>query len=520
MAPIWLAAAALAAATPSGQSCQAALGPLYEGAEEADLPGRVDGATLSGPDALAALRAARGETLIVVSGGDFTGADFRGAQLHNICFLDTRLAGSDWRGAEAAGIGFVRADLTGARMEGARMAEILLRQPVLENVQAANADFSGGRLDGGWDGSLRNLRLDRANLRGFRFDCGITLGDGCPLERAISLRGADLTDAQLSSYHGAGGDDWTGARIERTVVGLHQLEEAAAADFAGPLVVRGGEATAELTAAELRELIRHVRPLEEAAAPAFDCARAATEVERLICGDEGGRLRALDRLVANLYRRAAERDPDALAAQRIWLRERDRCLEADYVQDCLNQTYARRREALIGQLEPPEWVRPGTTALFVEPVVDFDPASPDDPLYRRLVPVLDGGAWARVAVRVNADGTLDARGEAVAANAHTCSLGAERLRLDRETGWFSAEAPPGADAPPRWQGRPVPVLLFWDDRAEVYRHGHAYGDEDEVDLRANEFASCGARAGFSELVRLPVAEAEARAAFESFGETP
>ena len=515
------AAPGSAPARLSSPDCQSTLGSLYEGAEEAELPGQVEGSAIANAAALIALRAERGESLIIVRGGNFANADFRGVDLHNICFLDTNLVGSDWRGADASGSAFVRADLTGARLSGADLSRILLRHPRMKEADASGADLSGGRLDGGWDGSLEDLRLDGADLSGFRFDCGITIGDGCPIERRINFRRADLSGASLNSYWGAGEDDFSGARIDRTEIGLHQAEEMAGADLVGPLLVRGGDAVAELSAAELRALVARVRPYEEASAPSFDCARAEGTVERLICGSEGGRLRALDRLVAGLYRRVAASDPNAAGAQRTWLSERDRCAaDEDAAWSCVYDAYARRRERLIGLIGPADWVRPGSTVLFVVPVVDFDDAFRDDALYRRLLPVIDGGAWAHVAVRVNADGSLDARGESVAANAHTCSLAVDGLRLDRSTGWFSARRGPDAGDPPEWLGRPIPVLLFWDDRGEVYRHGHTEGGGEGVDPRAGDYASCGARAGFSELVRLPVPPTEAQAVFDSFADLP
>ena len=69
-----------------------------------------------------------------------------------------------------------------------------------------------------------------------------------------------------------------------------------------------------------------------------------------------------------------------------------------------------------------------------------------------------------------------------------------------------------------WRGRPVPVLLLFDDRAEVYEHGRASADQAGIDPRAGDYASCGARAGFEAMVRVPVGEREARSMFESLEE--
>lgn len=497
-----LLAATLQAAAPAPMpGCQAALGPLYEGTQEAELPNRVDGATISGGDALIALRAARGEALITIAGGNFAGADLRGARLHNICFLETNFAGADLRGAEAAGIGFVRADLTGANLSGAHMARVLLRQVDLKDADASNADLSGGKMDGGWDASVENFRVDGANLSGFRFDCGITIDDGCALEGEISMTGANLTGAFLSTYERL--KIWDRARIDRTEVSLTQLDELAAADIAGPILVRGGEAVVALSGAEFRAILPHLSYASEAAAPSFDCTRAASRIELLICGPDGGRLRALDRAVASLYRQAGR---SAAASQSAWLRERDRCPADDNW--CVEQSYQRRKAALVARVGPPAWMRPGAAALFVAPSVGFDDAFRAGPLYARLVPVIIGSGWSRAVVSVNPNGTIEASGDAVGANGHSCSLGGEGLRFDSATGWYSGPQRSGADVPMPWRTRPMPVLLLWGERAEVYELGRSGPGGEEGDPRSSDYASCGARAGFSEMVRMPVSDAE------------
>jgi len=496
-----LLAASLQAAAPAPMpGCQAALGPLYGGTEEAALPNRIDGGTISGRDALIALRAARGDALITVAGGNFAGADLRGAALHNICFLDTNLAGADLRGAEAPGIGFVRANLAGANMSGARMARVVLRQSDLKDADATGANLSGGRMDGGWGASVENFRLDRADLSGFRFDCGIALDDGCPLHGEISVGGANLTGAALSDYNRL--TNWNGARIDRTEVDLTQLDQLGGAEIAGPILVRGGEAVVSLSGAELRAILPHLSFASEAARPSFDCARAAAPIELMICRPDGGRLRALDRAVADLFRQAGR---GAAASQSAWLRERDRCPADDNW--CVEQSYQRRKAALVAFTGPPGWMRPGAAALFVAPSVGFDEAFRAGPLYARLVPVIIGGGWSRAVVSVNPNGTIDASGDAVGANGHSCSLGGEGLRLDSATGWYSGPQRSGAEVPMPWRTRPMPVLLLWGERAEVYERGRSGPGGEEGDPRSSDYASCGARAGFSEMVRMPVSDA-------------
>ena len=86
-------------------------------------------------------------------------------------------------------------------------------------------------------------------------------------------------------------------------------------------------------------------PAAPVAAPSasFDCARASTRVERLVCGDP--LLRGYDQAVAATYRRAvAERRAPAVAGeQRAWLRERDACTTAA----CVRDAYADRLGSLF-----------------------------------------------------------------------------------------------------------------------------------------------------------------------------
>jgi hypothetical protein len=153
--------------------------------------------------------------------------------------------------------------------------------------------------------------------------------------------------------------------------------------------------------------------------------------------------------------------------------------------------------------------------LFIGPAIEFDPAFYAEPLYQRLLPVLIGAASSRVMVRGNVDGTIDARGDAVGANAHLCSLTGNRLFYDRYNGWFSGPYRPTDDDPAEWRSRPMPVLLFWEDRAMVYQHGRPYAG-DTGDPRFSDYASCGMRASFGELMQVPLGEEEAVRLFETF----
>jgi uncharacterized protein YjbI with pentapeptide repeats len=507
-----LALALQTGAPAAANDCQAAIGDLYDGPEITSLANQVDGKSVNGVAGLIRLRTER-KGPIVVNGGNFADADFRNARLSNICFVGTDLSRSDWSDAHARGLAFVDADLEGAKLNRARLPRILLRQANLKDVEAVEADLSGGKMDGGWNGSVEHLNLHGATLIGFRFQCGITVGDGCPLDGAIRLTNADLTDASLAGFFRFG--DWTNARLDRTELSLAHLAESHLAYPAGPVRVRGGDTVVELSPEEYRTLmplVTFTSLVGDRTAP--DCSAAPSVADRTICSADNDQLRIAVAEVAEIRELARAADVSLAADQQAWLRSRDGC-GADA--ECLAARYEERKGQLLRRLGPPDWARPGAFTLFVQPELQFSPSGKDHPLYRRLLPALIDGAWARVVVRVNADGSIDAGGDAVGGNAHLCSLGGERLTFDRANGWYSGPYEDDAETPAALRGRPMPVLRFVGDRAEVYRGGQG-GYDGTPDPRPSGYASCGARASFGELVRVPVTQAEAEALLRSYAE--
>jgi uncharacterized protein YjbI with pentapeptide repeats len=507
-----LALALQSAAPAAANDCQAAIGDIYDGPEIASLANQVDGSSVNGVAGLTRLRAER-KGPIVVKGGNFAGADFRNARLSNICFVETDLSRSDWSDADAPGSAFVDADLEGAKLNRARLTRILLRQANLKDVKAVEADLSGGKLDGGWNGSVENFDLHGARLIGFRFQCGITVGDGCPLGGDMRLRNADLTDASLAGFFRI--SDWSSARLDRTELSLAHLAQSHSAFPAGPVRVRGGDTVVELSPEEYRALMPLVTftPAVDPMA-SFDCAAARNPAEKAICSADNDQLRISDLELADLYQLARASDTSLTGDQQAWLRRRDAC-GADA--ECLAARYEERKGQLIGRLGPPAWARPGAFALFVQPELQFSASGKDHPLYRRLLPALIDGAFARVVVRVNRDGSIDAGGDAVGGNAHLCSLAGERLTFDRANGWYSGAYEDDEETPAALRGRPMPVLRFIGERAQVYRGGQG-GYDGTPDPRASNYASCGVRASFGELVRVPVTQAEAEALLRSYAE--
>ena len=71
-----------------------------------------------------------------------------------------------------------------------------------------------------------------------------------------------------------------------------------------------------------------------AGAPSFDCSKASTKVEKMICADE--ELAAVDRGMARLY--ASMRRSERYKGQAEWLAKRNRCHD----RDCLLDAYDDR----------------------------------------------------------------------------------------------------------------------------------------------------------------------------------
>jgi uncharacterized protein YjbI with pentapeptide repeats len=408
---------------PAAQGCREALTKNWD---LRNVPWRVDGRAIWNAYALANLRAAWGDALIVVVGGDFSDSSFGGLRLRNICFFDSDFTDSDWHEADTSGVGFIGIDFSGAWLDRSRMRGLLLDTVTLDGATAHGADWRGGLLQGGPRGSLDRVRLDGADLRGFRVNCGSRNGtDSSCLSDwgSVSLRGADLRGAKVDTLRAE--VDWTGARLGGTLLNLHQLAEIGPARRLGQLIVRSGNVDVQLTPTEFQAL----RPFVH-----------------------------------------SQREP-------------------------LAEPVAER----------PSRLRPGTTSLFVNTPVHFDTAFRATSLYRRLVPVLAANPSSRILVTVRRDGRIDARGDAIGAANHLCDLSARGLRLDRATGWYSGPHKPWESDPPQWRNRPMPVLRIRGEWAEAYIHAQA----DPRDPRYSDYIMCGARAGFGEMVRLPLTSAEA-----------
>lgn len=77
--------------------------------------------------------------------------------------------------------------------------------------------------------------------------------------------------------------------------------------------------------------------------PSFDCAKAASEAEKLVCTNYA--LAGLDRRLAEVYATELakpEASKELAAYQRGWVKERDDCWKADDKQLCVEEAYRTR----------------------------------------------------------------------------------------------------------------------------------------------------------------------------------
>ena len=82
-----------------------------------------------------------------------------------------------------------------------------------------------------------------------------------------------------------------------------------------------------------------------AASPSFDCAKASSDVEKLICND--AELAELDNNLASLYSTVLKNTPASeqktlKAEQRGWVKGRDECWKSDALRGCVASEYRSR----------------------------------------------------------------------------------------------------------------------------------------------------------------------------------
>ena len=448
----------------------------------------LDASQIPVPGELAAKVSGIGAQGVVISGGHFNGEDFApfAAQLSGACFYRTQLSNTDWESATATDMTFIQSDLSGAVFRNAK-----LDRAKFVGVNASQADFSGASLvDAHWRGAfwtanLKKARFAGADMRRFRFSCGITMDASCGGTGDVNFSAADLTASDLSEFPIWGFDDFSQARLDGATLSASAVPHLgdvlvetevslATVEDADPVTLSSSEFAVLKSASE--DATRDVA--------SFDCNKAASAAEIMICGPYESRLRSRDRDLAALYAIAKARGKTTARGQRIWLRSRNRCADAA----CIEQAYDARITVLFARTAGPVAVAPDETWEFAEDVLPVTEEMRASALYARLRPALVWASMQSVAITGLEDGSLHASGDAVGANAHTCSMSVPQASYDRDTGWYAGQL----------EGPSIPVFRIWGDRLIPRYSGNA-----DTPIEAMGFVSCGARAGFGELRRLP-----------------
>lgn len=507
LAALVAAALGLAAQEPPAPLAEADFDRLddcaadYESrAEERQGWSVIDARAMTSPVALhaALLRALPEGKRIVILGGEFPKADMRvvADRLANACLVDMNLEGSNWEATQIPQLQLVRTSLREAKLARARWPGLRTRGMDIEGADFSRADLSGLRFVSAYSGAgFGSTSFAGANLRDASFACGITVDEWC-INATPDLTGADLTGADLSGLGLWDAAMHEGAVIDNTTIAPRSLPRLGGARIIGPVRLAnyftptyesedegegGGERLrVDITPDEARSLIAaSLSVASPPDRPSFDCAKAGTPVEKLICGQYAEYLRSLDRDLAAVWGEVRAAGKGDLAAQRRWLAARGQCKD----ETCLVDRYEARLAQLRGLLGPGITLKPGETVSYHTDLLPLPEAARHGALYARIIPVLIDGSYQRVTLTGGKDGTIDAVGDAIGGNAHMCDLNALGLRFDPASGWWSLRGAEGAMLP----------LLRLDGRRIHFRYSGNLGDTPE---EVGDVISCGARAAF------------------------
>ncbi|WP_379553669.1 pentapeptide repeat-containing protein [Qipengyuania sp. DGS5-3] len=366
---------------------------------------------------------------IFIRGGSFVGQSFRKGRLYDVCFFGTDLSQTDWTGVSGSGLGFINVDLTGAKMARTKLPHVLMRDATLTFVDAREADWRQGQLDGGWSGSVRDLNLTGANLTGFRVVCGNSAETGCPTDReGMSLTGANLRRASFHDFFWPE-MDLSGARIDQTELALDHLRSLQGALLAGPIVLRSPRRAIMLFPGEAKLLADAARPQ---GAAADVCTAPSEPALALVCQVPGSATGTLLRSVAQLE--ATQSGNRGFASRRIaWAASRDACMRfagEEQQLTCVLTAYTSREAELRSAAGNPDWVSDAGYRLFLSSEAAYPTNAGQPGLYGRILPILLDSAVAAVIVKTDGKGYATARGVAVGG----CSFETGTLAYSAEEG--------------------------------------------------------------------------------------
>lgn len=423
---------------------------------------------------------------IFVSGGNFVGEDFRKAKLENMCFFNADFSQTNWTGFTGSGLGFVNVDLTGARMANASMPFVLLRDSKLRLIDAREANWQNGQIDGGWKGSLRALDLTAADLTGFRIVCGTTAEDGCPTDRdGITLARANLRRASFHSFY------WPdinlkGTRIDQTELGLDHLRALKGALLVGPVVLRSPRRAIMLFPGEVEQL---AKVAQRGTSGVDVCNGTLDPAEELACAASGSEVRTLIESVAQLTARTGG-SPAADADAMAWAEKRAQCMDQptdDAQLTCVVAAYEDRQLALRQLVGTPDWIAEQGYRLFLSSEAAYPTSRGSPGLYGRILPILLDSAVAAVILKADDKGMIAAKGQVLAG----CSFEVTDLRYDVPTASINVVTRQPTRKTPLEQ---EPLVTLVGSAARVTEQGLA------------RFPDCSAESGFPRLEEIALDE--------------
>ena len=136
-------------------------------------------------------------------------------------------------------------------------------------------------------------------------------------------------------------------------------------------------------------------PTAAFSAPSFDCAKASTPAERLICNtDLDETLAGRDNELAAIYKRvltaAGNRRANIVAAQTQWIRQRDEaCIQPEKSNDQRARCLAERYDERIQALKPMQAGVQESMAIYNGLVDDYKAALQTVPRDRKTIGFLD-----------------------------------------------------------------------------------------------------------------------------------
>lgn len=195
--------------------------------------------------------------------------------------------------------------------------------------------------------------------------------------------------------------------------------------------------------------------LPQAGAVSFDCAKAATAVERLLCSDK--RLAAPDESLAQRYAALLEVLPSAQraqvrGAQQAWLAQRGQCLAERDPGDCLKRRIEARGKALDAQFAP--------AAARFDAIVARIPSAPAAAAAQ--LRSYDGGLASAWLVYLHRFVPVAGVGADEARRRFDSASAALRRQDQVASGMLDSDAPPTAQG---LQARDLTLLRLWIERS-------------------------------------------------------